>query len=73
MGLCSYKYIFKAKPDKILGDIEGVKTYIKNIQVLSKDGYTKHIEELRDIFNRMWDDGLEISDKKCSFGLNNTP
>ena len=37
MGMCASRDIFPTKEDDILGDIEGVKTYIDNILVLSKD------------------------------------
>ena len=37
MGMCASVDIFPTKEDDILGDIEGVKTYIDNILVLSKD------------------------------------
>ena len=37
MGMCTLGDIFQAKVDKLLGDIEGVKTYIDDILVLIKD------------------------------------
>ena len=37
MGMCASGDIFQAKVDKLLGDMEGVKTYIDDILVLSKD------------------------------------
>ena len=37
MGMCSLVNIFQAKFDELLGDIEGVKTYIDDKIVLSKD------------------------------------
>ena len=43
MGMCASSDIFKAKVDKILGYIEGVKTYIDDILVLSKEIFSKHI------------------------------
>ena len=46
MGMCTLVYIFQAKVDKILGDIEGVKTYIDDIIVLIKDCFRNHIEQL---------------------------
>ena len=38
MGMCASGDIFQAKVDKLLGDIEGVRTYIDDILVLRK-GY----------------------------------
>ena len=39
MGLCASEDIFQAKLDELLGDIEGVKTYIDYILVLIKDRF----------------------------------
>ena len=50
MGMCTLVYIFQAKVDKLLGDIEGVKTYIDDILVLIKDCFRNHIEQLIIIF-----------------------
>ena len=36
-GMCASGDIFQAKLDKLISDIEGVKTYIDDILVLSKD------------------------------------
>ena len=36
MGMCASGDIFQAKVDKLLGDIEDVKTYIYDILVLRK-------------------------------------
>ena len=44
MGMYASVDIFQAKVDKLLGDIEGVKTYIGDILVLIKDSFEKHIE-----------------------------
>ena len=37
MGMFSSGDIFQSKVDEILSDIEGIKTYINDILVLSKD------------------------------------
>ena len=37
MGMCALGDIFQAKVDNLHGDIEGVKMYIDDILVLSKD------------------------------------
>ena len=42
VGMFSSEDIFQAKVDELLGDIEGVKTYIYDILVLSKYWSTKH-------------------------------
>ena len=42
MGMCNLGDIFQAKLDEILGDIEGIKTYIDDILVLSGDCFLNH-------------------------------
>ena len=39
MGMCASKDIFQDKADKLLGYIEGIKTYIDDIFVSSKDKF----------------------------------
>ena len=73
MGLCASVYIFQTKIDELLGYIEGVKTYIYEILVLSKDRFSKHIEQKRMIFGRLRAAGLKVNSPKWSFGLNNIP
>ena len=36
MGMCASGDIFQAKVDELLGDFEGIKTYIDDILVLGK-------------------------------------
>ena len=68
MGMCDSRDIFQAKVDKLLGDIEVVKTYINDILVLSKDCFGNHIEHLIMIFSRLRDSGLKVNSPNCSFG-----
>ena len=68
MSMCASGDIFRAKLYKLIGDIEGVKTYIDDILVFSKDSFSKHIEELRIIVGRFCAAGLKVNDPKCSFG-----
>ena len=44
MGMCASGDIFQAKVGDLLGDIEGIKTYIGGILVLSKDSFRNRIE-----------------------------
>ena len=44
LDICASGDIFQAKVDKLLGDIEGVKTYIDDILVLNKERFYNHIE-----------------------------
>ena len=73
MGMCASGYIFQAKVDELLGDIEDYKNYIYDVIVLSKDWFTKHIEQLRIIFGRLLASGLNVNDPKWSFGLKEIP
>ena len=43
MGMCASGDIFQDKVDKLLGEIKGLKTYIDDIIILSKDIFEKHI------------------------------
>ena len=61
MGMCDLGYIFQARVDKILSDIEGVKTYIEDILVLSKKSFSQHTEQLRIIFGRLRAAGLKFN------------
>ena len=65
--------IFQAKVDELLDDIEGVKTYIGDILVLSKYFFTKHIEQMRIIFCVLRATGLKVNPLKFSFGLKYIP
>ena len=69
MDMCASGDIFQSKADKLLGDIEGVKTYIDDILVLSKDRFEKHIYQLKTIFGRLRTAGLKVNAHKCIFGL----
>ena len=60
MGMCASGDIFQDKVDKLLGDIEGVKTHINDILVLIKDFFRKHIEQLIMIFGRLRTAGLKF-------------
>ena len=62
-------YIFQSKVDEILGDIEGIKTYINDIIVLSNNCFKDHTEKRRIIFGRLRAACLNVNDCKCSFGL----
>ena len=69
MGIGVFGDIFQTKLDKLLGDIEGIKKYIENVLVLSKDWFRKHIEQLRIIFGGLHTSGLKFNAPKWSFGL----
>ena len=69
MGMWSSGYIFQAKADATIGDIEGVKTHINDVLVLIKESFSNHIEQLRIIFGRLRAAGVKLNDTKCIFGL----
>ena len=73
MGMCASGDIFQAKVDELLGDIEGVKTYIDDKLVLRKDCFRNHTEQLIMIFGRLRVVGLKINAPKCSFGIKEIP
>ena len=53
MGMCASGDILQSKVNELLGDIEGIKTYIDDIIVLSKDIFENHIYQLIIIFRRL--------------------
>ena len=71
--MCDLGDIFWAKVDKPLDDIEGAKTYINDILILSKYWFTKYIEKLRITFVRLRAAVLKDNAPKCSFGLKEIP
>ena len=64
MGLCAYGDKFKAKADKLLSDIEGVKMYINYVLILGKWVLYQHIDQIRVIFSRMNVAGLKVKPPK---------
>ena len=64
MGMCASGDIFQDKVDDLLGDIEGVNTYIDDILVLGKDSFENYIEQLIIIFGRMCAAGLQVNVNK---------
>ena len=60
MGMCALGGIFQGILDKLLSDIEDVKTYINDIIVFSKDCFENYIEQLRMIFARLCAAGLKL-------------
>ena len=73
MGMCASWCVFQSKVNELLGDIEGVKTYINDIIVLRKDSFENHTDQLIIIFVRLRAAGLKVNAHKCSFGLKNIP
>ena len=64
MVMCASGDILKSNVDEILGDIEGVTTYINDIIVLVKDRFETHIVQSRIIFVRLRVSGLKVNAPK---------
>ena len=60
IGICVSWGIFKAKVDKLLGDIEGVKTNIYDILVLGKDSSENNMNQLIILFGGLRAAGLKL-------------
>ena len=73
MGMIASSDIFQAKINELLGDIEGVKSYLDDVLILNKGSFKDHIEQLRECFRRIQNAGLKVNAKKCSFGLQEIP
>ena len=61
MGMCASGDIFQAKVDELIGDIEGIKTYIDDILILTINVFEKRIDQLRILFGRLCTAGLKVS------------
>ena len=68
-GVCALGEIFQANVDELLGNIKGLKNYIDDVIVLSKDIFENNIEQLRIIFCRLCAAGSKVISPKFSFGL----
>ena len=69
MDMCTSGDIFQSKVDEMLGNIKGFKKYIGGISVLSKESFSKKIEQLWIMFGRFRSAGLKSNARKCSFGI----
>ena len=68
IGMCDSGDIFQDQVDELLGDIEGVKTYIDDIIVLRYYIFENNIDQLRILFGRLRAAGLKVNAPKCSWG-----
>ena len=68
-GMWALGDILQGKVDEMISDIEGFKTYIHDILVLTRDSLSKHIYQLRIIFGGLRTVGLNINDPQWRFGL----
>ena len=58
MGIFDSGDIFQAKLDDLMGDIEGIKTYIEDIMVLNKGIPSQNIDHIRVIFTILGAEGI---------------
>ena len=65
--------VFQSKMYNLIGNIEGVKTYIDNILCIEKGSFAQHINQLGEIFHKFQKAGLKVNAIKCSFGLKKIP
>ena len=73
MGMCASEDTFQAKVDELLGDINGVKTYINDIIFLIKDSFENNIDQMIIISGRLRAAGFKVNVPNCSFELNEIP
>ena len=63
----------QSKVYDLIGDIDGVRTYINDILCIGKGTFSEHINQLEEIFRRFKKSGLKVNASKCSFGLKEIP
>ena len=67
MGMCTLGDIFQTKVEKIIIYIKGIKTYINDILVFSKESFYINIDKPIVIVARMRDEGLKSNEPRFSF------
>ena len=72
MGMVISGDVFQSKVYDLIGDIDGVRTYIDDILCIGKN-FDEHISQLEDIFRRFEKAGLNVNASKCIFGLKEIP
>ena len=60
---------FQFKGEKIIGDINRVKTYMNDILVLGNYDLKKNTEKPRVIPTKIQNKGIKVNKNKCSLGL----
>ena len=73
MGMVISGDVFQAKVYDLIGDIEGVRTYINDILCIGKGTFQEHLDQLEEIFRHFSKAGLKVNAPKCSFGLKEIP
>ena len=73
MGMVVSGDVFQSKIYDLIGDIEGVHTYIDDILCIGTGSFDEHLEQLEKIFHRFQNAGLKVNAPKCSFRLQEIP
>ena len=73
MGMVISGDVFQSKMYNLIGDINGVRTYIDDILCIGKNSFAEHLKQLEEIFRRFLKAGLKVNATKCSFGLREIP
>lgn len=73
MGMVVSGDVFQSKVYDLIGDIEGVRTYIDDILCIGKGTFEEHLKQLEEIFRRFHKAGLKVNASKCYFGLKEIP
>ena len=73
MGMVISADVFQSKVYDLIGDIEGVRTYIDDILCIGNGSFEEHLNQLREILRRFQKAGLKVNAPKCSFGLQEIP
>ncbi|GFH50707.1 hypothetical protein CTEN210_07183 [Chaetoceros tenuissimus] len=73
MGMVVSGDVFQSKIYDLIGDIEGVRTYIDDILCIGTGTFDEHLSQLEEIFQRFENAGLKVNASKCSFGLQEIP
>ena len=73
MGMDVLGDVFQSKLYDLIGYIEGIITYIDNILFIGKGTFTKHINQLKEIFRRFQKLGLKVIAPKHRFSLKEIP
>ena len=73
MGMVISGDVLHSKVYDLIGDIDGVRTYIDDILCIGKGTFAQYLDQLEEIFQRFKKAGLKFNAPKCSFGLKEIP
>ena len=73
MGMIISAGVFQSKVYDLIGDIEGVRTYIDDILCIGTGTFEEHLIELKEILQGLKNAGLKVNAPKRTFGLQEIP